>query len=51
MALVSAVSLKGRHYDDLLITAGILGDTKLIDWDVNASIYVNLALPKPSTRV
>ncbi|EPC4054522.1 restriction endonuclease subunit S [Vibrio parahaemolyticus] len=28
------------------ITAGILGDTKLIDWDVNASIYVSLALLK-----
>lgn len=28
------------------ITAGILGDTKLIDWDVDASIYVSLALLK-----
>lgn len=28
------------------ITAGILGDTKLIDWDVYASIYVSLALLK-----
>lgn len=28
------------------ITAGILGDTKLIDWDVDASIYVSLALIK-----
>jgi type I restriction enzyme, S subunit len=28
------------------ITAGIVGDTKLIDWDVNASIYVSLALLK-----
>lgn len=28
------------------ITAGILGATKLIDWDVKASIYVSLALLK-----
>lgn len=28
------------------ITAGILGDTKLIDWNVDASIYVSLALIK-----
>jgi type I restriction enzyme, S subunit len=33
------------------ITAGILGDTKLLDWDINASIYVSLALLKPSERV
>lgn len=33
------------------ITAGILGDTKLIDWDVNASIYVSLALLKPSNLI
>lgn len=28
------------------ITAGIVGDTKLIDWEVDASIYVSLALLK-----
>src|SRR5712692_4700152 len=30
---------------------GSLGDTKLLDWDVDASIYVSLALLKPSERV
>jgi type I restriction enzyme S subunit len=33
------------------ITAGVLGDTRLIDWDVNASIYVSLALLKPNDQV
>ncbi|MBK6418064.1 MAG: restriction endonuclease subunit S [Ignavibacteria bacterium] len=33
------------------ITAGVLGDTRIIDWDVNASIYVSLALLKPNDRV
>ncbi|AQT58758.1 restriction endonuclease subunit S [Cellvibrio sp. PSBB023] len=33
------------------ITAGIIGDTKLLDWDVNASIYVSLALLKPNNYV
>ena len=33
------------------ITAGVLGDTRIIDWDVNASIYVSLALLKPDDRV
>ncbi len=33
------------------ITAGILGDTKLIDWDVEASIYVSLALLRPNESV
>ena len=32
--------------DILLTRIGSLGDTKLIDWDVNASIYVSLALLK-----
>lgn len=32
------------------ITAGILGDTKLIDWEVDASIYVSLALLKLNKR-
>lgn len=33
------------------VTAGIIGDTKLLDWDVNASIYVSLALLKPNDYV
>lgn len=33
------------------ITAGVLGDTKLIDWDVDASIYVSLALLKLKKNV
>jgi len=33
------------------ITAGVLGDTRILDWDVNASIYVSLALLKPNDRV
>ncbi|WP_462175146.1 restriction endonuclease subunit S [Pseudoalteromonas gelatinilytica] len=39
---------KPEHGDIIMsrITAGILGDTKLIDWDVDASIYVSLALLK-----
>ncbi len=32
--------------DILLTRIGSLGDTKLIDWDVNASIYVSLAILK-----
>jgi type I restriction enzyme, S subunit len=33
------------------ITAGVLGDTRILDWDVNASIYVSLALLKPNDRI
>lgn len=33
------------------ITAGVLGDTRIIDWDVNASVYVSLALLKPNGNV
>jgi type I restriction enzyme, S subunit len=33
------------------ITAGIVGDTQLIDWDVDASIYVSLALLKPNEYI
>jgi type I restriction enzyme, S subunit len=33
--------------DILLTRIGALGETKLIDWDVDASIYVSLALLKP----
>ena len=36
--------------DILLTRIGSLGDTKLIDWDVNASIYVSLALLKLGKR-
>lgn len=37
--------------DILLTRIGSLGKTKLINWDVNASIYVSLALIKPNNRV
>ena len=37
---------KPERGDILLTRIGSLGDTKLIDWDVNASIYVSLALLK-----
>ena len=33
------------------ITAGVVGDTRIIDWDVYASIYVSLALLKPNNRI
>jgi len=42
---------KPEKGDILLTRIGSLGDTKLIDWDVNASIYVSLALLKPSDQV
>lgn len=32
------------------ITAGKIGDTRIIDWDVDASIYVSLALLKPGEK-
>jgi len=37
--------------DILLTRIGTIGKTKLIDWDVNASIYVSLALLKLSRSV
>lgn len=37
---------KPERGDILLTRIGALGETKLIDWDVNASIYVSLALLK-----
>ncbi len=37
--------------DILLTRIGSIGDTKLIDWDVDASIYVSLALLKVNQRV
>jgi len=42
---------KPEKGDILLTRIGSLGDTKLIDWDVDASIYVSLALLKPGDRV
>ena len=37
---------KPERGDILLKRIGSLGETKLLDWDVNASIYVSLALLK-----
>lgn len=37
---------KPERGDILLTRIGAIGDTKLIDWDVDASIYVSLALLK-----
>jgi type I restriction enzyme S subunit len=37
--------------DILMTRIGSLGDTKLLDWDVVASIYVSLALLKPNKVV
>ncbi len=37
--------------DILMTRIGSLGDTKLVDWDVRASIYVSLALLKLNERV
>jgi type I restriction enzyme S subunit len=42
---------KPERGDILLTRIGSIGDTKLIDWDVNASIYVSLALVKVSECV
>lgn len=42
---------KPQKGDILLTRIGTLGKTKLIDWDVNASIYVSLALFKLSNEV
>jgi type I restriction enzyme S subunit len=42
---------KPERGDILMTRIGSLGDTKLLDWDVNASIYVSLALLRPSDRV
>jgi type I restriction enzyme, S subunit len=42
---------KPEKGDILLTRIGAIGDTKLIDWDVNASIYVSLALLKCSDIV
>lgn len=40
-----------RRGDILMTRIGSLADTKLIDWDVDASIYVSLALLHPSRSV
>lgn len=37
--------------DILMTRIGSLGETKLIDWDVDASIYVSLALLKPNGSI
>lgn len=37
--------------DILMTRIGSLGDTRLLDWDVNASVYVSLALLKPNERI
>lgn len=42
---------KPEKGDILMTRIGSIGDTKLIDWDVEASIYVSLALIKPSNEV
>jgi type I restriction enzyme, S subunit len=42
---------KPEKGDILLTRIGSIGDTKFIDWDVNASIYVSLALLKVSEYV
>jgi len=42
---------KPERGDILLTRIGSLGETKLIDWDVNASIYVSLALLKVKADV
>src|SRR4029079_12914437 len=42
---------KPERGDILMTRIGSRGDTKLLDWDVNASIYVSLALLKPSERI
>ncbi len=40
------------EFGDILMTRiGILGDTKLVDWNINASIYVSLALLKPNEHI
>lgn len=40
-----------KRGDILLTRIGSLGVTKLIDWDVEASIYVSLALLRPNAKV
>lgn len=42
---------KPEKGDILMTRIGSIGDTKLIDWDVNASIYVSLALLKVEENI
>lgn len=42
---------KPEKGDILLTRIGTLGITKLIDWNINASIYVSLALLKPNESI
>ncbi|PAU95377.1 hypothetical protein CK503_04060 [Aliifodinibius salipaludis] len=42
---------KPERGDVLLTRIGTLGKTKLIDWDIDASIYVSLALLKLSDKI
>lgn len=42
---------KPEKGDVLMTRIGSIGDTKLIDWDVNASIYVSLALLKLNNEI
>ena len=42
---------KPEKGDILLTRIGSIGDTKLIDWDVEASIYVSLALLKVNDQI
>jgi type I restriction enzyme, S subunit len=42
---------KPERGDILMTRIGSLGKTKLIDWDVNASIYVSLALLKLNDQI
>src|SRR5690606_35816510 len=42
---------KPERGDILLTRIGSIGDAKLIDWDVDASIYVSLALLKCKHRI
>jgi len=44
-------SCKPERGDILLTRIGALGVSRLIDWDVNASIYVSLALLKPNSKI
>ncbi len=41
---------KPENGDILMTRIGSVGVTKLIDWDINASIYVSLALLKFKNR-
>lgn len=42
---------KPERGDILMTRIGSLGKTRIIDWDVDASIYVSLALIKPSNTI